>query len=53
MNTQPYKMILVRDQDKKEALAAFMEAGNDVTVKTSGATVIICSDQRILGIHFR
>ena len=44
MNTQPYKMILVRDQDKKEELAKSMEAGNDETVKSSGATVIICSD---------
>ena len=44
MNTQPYKMILVRDQDKKEELAKSLEAGNDETVKSSGATVIICSD---------
>lgn len=46
MNAQPYRMILVRDQEKKEELATMMEAGNDVAVKTSGATVIICADQR-------
>lgn len=46
MNTQPYKMILVRDQEKKEALAQYMEGGNSNTVKSSGALVVVCADQR-------
>lgn len=45
MNTQPFKMILVRDEEKKELLASCMDEGNDATVRTSAATVIVCADQ--------
>lgn len=46
MNTQPYKMVLIRDQEKKEALAQYVEGGNAASVKTSGALVVVCADQR-------
>ena len=45
MNTQPFKMVLIRDKEKKEQLACCMDEGNDTTVRTSGATVIVCADQ--------
>ncbi|KNB44117.1 nitroreductase family protein [Blastocystis sp. subtype 4] len=45
MNTQPFKMILVRDEEKKEQLACCMDEGNDMTVRTSAATVVVCADQ--------
>lgn len=45
MNTQPYKMVVIRDEDKLEALAECMEDGNATTVRTSAATVIVCADQ--------
>lgn len=45
MNTQPYKMVVIRDEDKLNALAECMEEGNNTTVKTSAATVIVCADQ--------
>lgn len=48
MNTQPFKMIVVRDSEQKENLAACMDSGNDTTVRTSAATVIVCADQGII-----
>ena len=45
MNTQPFKMILVRDEEKKGQLACCMDEGNDMTVRTSAATVVVCADQ--------
>ncbi|KAK8805204.1 hypothetical protein WA538_001632 [Blastocystis sp. DL] len=45
MNTQPFKMIVVRDSEQKENLAACMDSGNDTTVRTSAATVVVCADQ--------
>ncbi|KAK8831542.1 hypothetical protein WA577_000626 [Blastocystis sp. JDR] len=45
MNTQPYKTIVIRDQEKKEGLSRCMESGNDLTVRTSGATVVVLADQ--------
>ena len=45
MNTQPYKTIVIRDQEKKEGLSPCMESGNDLTVRTSGATVVVLADQ--------
>lgn len=50
MNTQPFKMIVVRDSEQKENLAACMDSGNDTTVRTSAATVVVCADQGIT--HF-
>ena len=48
MNTQPFKMIVVRDSEQKENLAACMDSGNDTTVRTSAATVVVCADQGIV-----
>ena len=45
MNTQPYKLILIRDNEKKEELSKYMIDSNSISVKTSAATVIVCSDQ--------
>ena len=45
MNTQPFKMVLIRDKEKKDQLACCMDEGNDTTVRTSSATVIVCADQ--------
>ena len=45
MNAQPFKAIVVRDQEKKEGLAKCMESSNGETVRTSGATVVILADQ--------
>ena len=47
MNTQPFKMIVVRDSEQKENLAACMDSGNGTTVRTSAATVVVCADQGI------
>ena len=48
MNTQPYKMVVIRDEEKLNALAECMEEGNNTTVKTSAATVIVCADQGLI-----
>ena len=45
MNTQPFKMVLIRDKEKKDQLACCMDEGNDTTVRTSSATVIVFDDQ--------
>ena len=44
LNVQPYKLVVVRDQEKKSQLARAMDAGNDNTVRSSSATIIVLSD---------
>ena len=45
MNTQPYKMVVIRDGDKLEALSECVEKNNAAAIRTSAATVIVCADQ--------
>ena len=44
MNLQPYRIIIVRDVEKKELLASCMSEKNHPKVENAGASLIICSD---------
>ena len=48
MNLQPYRMIIVRDSDRKDALADCMSQKNILKIRNSGASSIICSDMGTL-----
>ena len=42
----------MRDQEKKSQLARAMDAGNDNTVRSSSATIIVLSDHGMLFLPF-
>ena len=44
MNLQPYRVIVVRDEDVKLKLAACMSEHNAPKVLNAGASLIVCSD---------
>ena len=44
MNLQPYRMIIVRDSDRKDVLADCMSQKNISKIRNTGASIIICSD---------
>ena len=44
--------MVVRDQEKKSQLARAMDAGNDNTVRSSSATIIVLSDHGIFFLPF-
>lgn len=50
MNLQPYRVIVVRDEDVKQQLATCMSEHNTPKVLNAGASLIVCSD---MGCYMR
>ena len=44
MNLQPYRVIVVRDEDVQQKLATCMSKNNAPKVLNAGACLIVCSD---------
>lgn len=47
MNTQPYKVVVVRTPEEKKRLGKLMLLNNEHFVNTASATLIVCCDLRI------
>lgn len=48
MNTQPYKVVVIRTPDEKKRLGKHMLLNNEKFVNTASATLIVCCDLGIL-----
>lgn len=47
-NSQPYRIILVRNKAQREALAECMAGKNDVAVMSAPVTAVFCADTEIV-----
>lgn len=48
MNTQPYKVVVIRTADEKKRLAKHMLMSNGNYVKSASATLVVCCDLGII-----